>query len=292
MGMRVWKTLLMCSALAAPSPAVAATAPIGVVAAENFYGDVASQIGKGETSVASIMANPDQDPHLFEASPSTARLVAGAQVAIMSGADYDPWMRSLLSASSSKARVLEVAGLVGKRPGDNPHIWYDPATMATFADAYAQTLATIEPSHNDAFLQAAAAFRASLAPLERKITAMRAKYAGTPVAASEPVFGYMADRLGLSMREQRFQIAVMNNSEPSSSDVAAFEKDLRDRVVKVMIVNSQADDPAVRKLADLARSAHIPLTSVSELEPQGMTYQRWMLHQLDDLDRALTSDAR
>ena len=46
---------------------------IAVVAAENFYGDVAQQIGGDEVSVTSILSNPDQDPHLFETSPSAVR---------------------------------------------------------------------------------------------------------------------------------------------------------------------------------------------------------------------------
>ena len=46
---------------------------IGVVAAENFYGDVASQIGGDDVAVASIMSNPDQDPHLFETTPGVVK---------------------------------------------------------------------------------------------------------------------------------------------------------------------------------------------------------------------------
>ena len=58
---------------------------------------------------------------------------------------------------------------------------------------------------------------------------MKHAYAGTPVTATEPVFGYMAAALGLTMLNQRFQLAVMNDTEPSARDVAAFEHDLRDR---------------------------------------------------------------
>src|SRR5690349_22126856 len=92
--------ILTAAAVVAAAHAWAAE-PVRVVAAENFYGDVAKQIGGPNVRVTSILSNPDQDPHLFEASPSVARSLSGAKIVIYSGIDYDPWMEKLLSASKS-----------------------------------------------------------------------------------------------------------------------------------------------------------------------------------------------
>src|SRR5437764_546039 len=100
-----------------------AAQPVTIVAAENFYGDVARQIGGPNVKVTSILSNPDQDPHLFEASPSVARSLSGARIVIYNGIDYDPWMEKLLGAArSSDRQAIVVADLVGKKSGDNPHI--------------------------------------------------------------------------------------------------------------------------------------------------------------------------
>ena len=69
--------------------------PVKVVAAENFYGDLASQIGGANVAVTSILSSPDDDPHLFEASPETAKALGDAKVVIVNGVDYDPWMEKL-----------------------------------------------------------------------------------------------------------------------------------------------------------------------------------------------------
>src|ERR1700731_3818643 len=115
--------LLAAIALLLACPAAAQPAAINIVAAENFYGDVAQQIAGGNASVASILSNPDQDPHLFEVSPSVARLLSGAAIVVYNGVDYDPWMTKLLSVSRSPTRkVIVVANLVHKKPGDNPHL--------------------------------------------------------------------------------------------------------------------------------------------------------------------------
>jgi zinc/manganese transport system substrate-binding protein len=275
--------LLGFAGLAAAQPAVR------IVAAENFYGDIARQIAGPAADISSIMSNPDQDPHLFEASPSVAKALSGARIVIMNGADYDPWMEKLLaSAKSANRQTIVVADLVGKHPGDNPHLWYDTKTIAAAARAIANALASADPAHKDDYETHLHGVIDSLTPIDTKIAAMRTQFAGTPVTATEPVFGYMAAALGLTMRNERFQLAVMNDTEPSASDVAAFETDLRRHRVRVLLYNSQATDSAARRLLGIARKSGIPVVGVTETEPAGKTYQSWMNGQLDALNEALS----
>ncbi|WP_428490579.1 metal ABC transporter solute-binding protein, Zn/Mn family [Rhodopila sp.] len=269
------------------APALAA-APINIVAAENFYGDVAGQIGGPEVKVTSILTNPDQDPHLFEASPSVARDISAARVVIYSGIDYDPWMKKLLEAARSPNRTaIVVAELVGKKPGDNPHIWYDPVTMLALAKTLASDLGSADPTHKADYQQRLARFQQSVQPIQAKIAALRGRLAGTQVTATEPVFGYMFAALGMDVRNMAFQISVMNNTEPSASDVAAFESDLKTRQVKLLIYNSQASDPVAERMEKIAEASHVPVVGASETEPPGKTYQAWMLGELDAVDHAL-----
>ena len=270
----------------------AAAEPVSIVAAENFYGDVARQIGGSGVAVTGILSSPDQDPHLFEASPSTARQLAGAKLVIVSGAGYDPWMQTLLASSSVPGRKeIIVAALIGAKQGDNPHIWYDPTTIKALATRLSVDLSGLDPAHATDYQARAAAFTASLKPLDQKIATMKARYAGAPITASEPVFGSMAQALGLKMRNEKFQLAIQNDAEPSVSDVAAFEDDLRGHKVRVMIYNAQADEPAAQRLVKLAEHEKIPVVGVTETAPAEKTYQEWMLFQLDALDRALRGPA-
>ncbi len=276
-------------ALAAPA---GAQTRVAVVAAENFYGDLARQIGGDAVQVTSILTNPDQDPHLFEASASTARDLAGAQLVIVNGADYDPWMAKLLKANPApKRRVVEVAALVHKKAGDNPHLWYDPQTMPAVAKALAADLAALDPAHAADYHQRLVAFTASLKPLADKIAAMRKAYAGQPVTATEPVAGYLAAALGLTMRNARFQLAIMNDTEPKLSDIAAFEADLKGRKVRVLLYNSQTSGAVTQRLQTLAQDSKVPVVGVTETEPPGKTYQEWMMQQLIAVDQALSAPA-
>jgi zinc/manganese transport system substrate-binding protein len=270
----------------------AADGKINVVAAENFYGDVARQIGGDDVTVASIMSNPDQDPHLFETTSSTVRQIAAAQVVILNGADYDPWMDKLLKASPKSGRTaIVVADLVGKKAGDNPHLWYDPITMPAAAKALADAIAKADPAHKDGYAARLKTFLASLKLINEKITAIRGKFSGTAVTASEPVFGYMANALGLKMHNESFQLSIMNNTEPSAHDVAAFQDDLKNHKVRVMFYNKQASDKAVQSLVDIAHASKIPVVGVTETAPPGLSYQKWMMMQLNETEKALKASS-
>jgi zinc/manganese transport system substrate-binding protein len=271
-----------------PAAGLAADNSVKVVAAENFYGEVVQQIGGSNVEVVSVMNNPDQDPHLFETSPSIVRQIVDAQIVIFNGADYDPWMAKLLAAAPRPQRgVIVVADLVHKKPGDNPHLWYDPATMPAVAKALAAALAKADPPHAGDYQARLATFLASLKPIDEKIASIRKKFAGATVTASEPVFGYMAAALGLKMRNEKFQIAIMNDTEPSARDLAAFEQDLKQHKVRVMFFNKQTPKRIVQRLVDLARASKIPVVGVTETVPPGLKFQDWMLGELDETEKAL-----
>lgn len=263
--------------------------PLKAVAAENFYGGVVRQIGGDQVAVTNILNDPDQDPHLFEATPSVARALTQASLVVYNGAGYDSWLVKLLGGRSAARRVINVAELTGVEPGANPHIWYDPRTMMRLARELAASFQAGDPDHAGDYDRRLQEFSKDMQTLEKRIQAMHTRYHGTPVTATEPVFGYMAQALGLTMRNAGFQIAVMNGTEPSASQVAAFEDDLRNRKVNALIYNVQAVYGTTARLRELAAAMSIPVVGVTELQPQGKTYVEWMLGQLHALAQALGS---
>jgi zinc/manganese transport system substrate-binding protein len=295
LSLRRLSLLPLCAAifsagLGLTSVKAADAAGLRVVAAENFYGDLVQQLGGPDVKITSILSNPDQDPHLFEASPSTARALKNAQLVVYNGVDYDPWMTKLLSASPSAGRqVIVVADLVQAKTGDNPHLWYNLDNMSAAAKSIAAALTQLDATHAADYQSRLANFLNSLQPLSAKVTAMHSAYTGTPVTATEPVFGYMAAAIGLDMRNGRFQLSVMNDTEPSASDIAAFQDDLSQHRVHALIYNRQTSDDLSRHLLDIAKQGKVPVVGVSETEPADHTYQEWMMQQLTALDQALAS---
>jgi zinc/manganese transport system substrate-binding protein len=277
------------SAFAAASPASAADGTITIVAAQNFYGDIARRIGGDRVSVASIMSNPDQDPHLFETTPGVVRQIADARIVIVNGANYDLWMDKLIAAAPRPGRtIISAAQLVNAKAGDNPHLWYAPATMPAVARAIAAALTQADSAHAADYAARLARTLADLDRVAQRVAQIKAKHAGKPVTATEPVFGPMAAALDLAMRNQSFQLAMMNDTEPSARDVAAIEDDLKNGKVKVLIYNKQVSEKLTERMLAIAAKAKVPVVGVTETQPANVSFQDWMLGELDALDKALT----
>jgi zinc/manganese transport system substrate-binding protein len=289
------RSFFLAAAMLAAAPFLSsggalAAEKVNIVAAENFYGDLARQIGGDHVAVASILSNPDEDPHLFETSPSTARAVADARIVIYNGAGYDPWMEKLVSASPAHGRSAIVAAtLTGRKEGDNPHLWYDPATLPAVATALSGELAKRDPANAADYKANLAKFNASMAKINKEIADVRKAYGGTEVTATEPVFGYMAKALGFRMLNEKFQTAVMNDAEPTPGQVIAFEKSLKDGSAKVLFYNSQVTDQSTERLLRIAEENKVSVIGVTETMPGGENIQSWFGGQVEAIEKALAA---
>jgi zinc/manganese transport system substrate-binding protein len=254
--------------------------PLTIVAAENFYGGVAAQVAGSSAMVTSIMSNPNQDPHEFQTDADTAKAVANADIVIYSGIGYDSWMEKLISAQTKQRRVvIKVSDLIGAKAGDNPHIWYDPRTMPALVTKLASIL-----NKPDAVME----FSKSMKPLLEEIAKLQPKARGVKVAATEPVFGYMANALGFEMLNDGFQLAVMNDTDPSFEQTADFEKSLVSKTARILFCNSQVSNPATQRMQALAKGNGIPVVGVTETQPDdAKTYAQWMLSQLRSVEAFL-----
>ena len=263
---------------------------IQAVASTNVYGAVIQQIGGTHVAVFSILSNPNADPHSYETGTADAAAVARATLAVQNGLGYDSFIVNLENASPRHDRtVIDAGARLGYKTGDNPHIWYSPSTMPRVAALIAAALSRQDPADAAVFAANLRAFDASLKPWIDGIAALRKQYAGTPVAVTEPVFGYAAQALGLQiLTPSSFALAIMEGNDPSPQD-AQSEIDLftKNRV-KVFFYNQQAVAPITVRLLGLAHAHHIAVVGVYETKPAARTYQQWMLAELQAVRLALS----
>jgi zinc/manganese transport system substrate-binding protein len=285
---------LLASACSSAVGATHATAGVIVaVGAENEYANVIQQVGGKYVQATAIMSNPNTDPHTFEASASVARTVSEAQLVVQNGVGYDTFMNTIENAAPNSARkVIVVQNLLGL-PTDtpNPHLWYKPVTMPDVANAIASDLAALQPAHASYFKANAAAFIASLDAWNSAIAAFKAKYPNTPVATTEPVADYMLQAVGAdNLTPFAFQADIMNGTDPSAQDVAIERGLFTQHKVKVFLYNQQVTDTLTESLIALAHQNNIPVVGVYETMPvPGYDYQSWMLTEVQDLQKAVTS---
>lgn len=264
---------------------------LNIVAAENFYGETAELIGGSHVKVISIISNPNQDPHLFSASPSIARAITAADIIIYNGINYDPWIEKLLSVGQNKnVSILNIAELNHAKPGENPHLWYKPSVMPTYASALTALLKQKDPEHRNYYDQQLEKFKQSYQTVLNQISELHQKYANTPITATEPVFNYMAEAIGLRIHGQNFQMSIMNDIAPSATQVREFEDLLRNRKVNVLIYNKQVSNPVTERMQTIAKQMNIPIVGVSETQPEATHYIDWMKNELTTLEKALAQN--
>ena len=256
------------TAVRSPDPAVSRT--VAVVAGENVWGDVVRQIGGDHVRVTSIISDPNTDPHEYESSPANAAALAQADLVVENGFGYDDFMTKLLAASPRTGRVvLSVQRTLGVTdPDANPHVWYDVARLPAVASAVATRLARLGPADAAAFRAGARAFTASLAPLRAEIATIRARYAGTPIAYTERVPGYLTEAAGLRLGVPAgFPRAIEDGSDPTPADTAAFDRAVTTRAVKVLLYNGQVTDDRTTALKQLATASGVPVVGGTETLP-------------------------
>jgi zinc/manganese transport system substrate-binding protein len=280
-------TLAGCGSPRAPSvPGV-----VKVVAGENFWGNIAAQIGGRHAEVTSILSSPDADPHLYESSAANAIAVAEARLVIQNGAGYDDWLSQLLGVTRNQGRLVVSAQHVlgANGPDTNPHFWYDIPRVPQVARAIEAALARLDPQDAGAFAAGLAAFDVALGPVKAVIGQIRRRYPGAPVAYTERVPGYLLEAAGLTVETPPgFATAIENGNEPSPADSAAMDELITGHKIKVLLYNAQAVSAVTQHVRALARQARIPVVAVTEtMPPSARSYQAWQLAQARALLHAL-----
>ncbi len=267
---------------------------IQIVAAENFWGSLVSQIGGTHVQVTSIVSDPNADPHEYESNTTDARAVANADYVIENGVGYDSWMDNLLSAgANSNRKVLNVGVLVGKKEGDNPHLWYNPAYVNTAIAQMESDLIAIDPADTAYYQEQYATLQSNLAEYQGRITSIRQQYGGTQVASTESIFAYVATAAGLNLvSPPEFIDAVAEGNDPPASSIVEFQNQLKSGQIKVLVYNQQTVTPLTESIKKLAADQGIPGIGVTEtIQPPDATFQEWMNAELITLQNALNAKA-
>jgi zinc/manganese transport system substrate-binding protein len=264
-----------------------------VVAAENFWGSIAAQLGGTHAHVTKIISNPNTDPHDYEPTVQDARTVSTADLVVFNGVGYDPWMQRVLAASPSNRRVtLEVGQLVGVPLGGNPHRWYSPDDVQKVIDRTTADYKQLDPADSAYFDQQRQTFETvSLAKYKGLIAQIKSKYAGTAIGASESIIAPLAQALGLKMMTPAsFLGAISEGTDPTAADKATVDAQIKSKQIEIFIYNRQNSTPDVIALVNEARAQGIPVVTVTEtLEPATATFQDWQSAQLESIQQALST---
>ena len=260
----------------------------------DFYGEVAQAVVGKKGQVTSIINQPNVDPHDYDPTPKTAKIVAGSQLVIANGLGYDSWMNNLVKTNDSQARYLKVGEeVLAKKSGDNPHVWYDPQTMPKLARKIAKELGKKQPKNRAYFQKNAQKYIDSLQPMQDKVTSLKKVAEQTVnknVYVSEPVFDYAIKSMGFQVGDQEFENAVEKGTDPSPQIISAMQNKIKQGKIAFFVYNSQVSDKTVNNFVTLAKKNQVPVLKVTETLPAKKSYQEWMTGQYQQLLKILEQE--
>jgi len=265
---------------------------IQVVAAENFWGSLISQLGGTHVNVLSIVTDPNADPHEYESNTADAIAIAHARLVIVNGAGYDDWAQQLISAGNTPNQiVLNVQQLVNQTVGANPHFWYDPYYVNDTVNAMYKDLVSIDPTNTAYYTQQYVALKASLAVYNGRIDQIKQQYGGVKVACTESIFVYLANATGLDLvSPTAFMQAVSEGNDPPAQSIVQFNQLIQSGTVKLLVYNSQTVTPLTQSIETLANQTGIPVVPITEtVQPPTAMFQDWMNAQLIAIQNALST---
>lgn len=258
-----------------PTQATDSGTLIRVVAAEDVWGAVATQIGGTQVQVTDILGaapagSAGSGAQSFEPSAAQTRDIAGAQVFIINGAGLDPWADQAASAHPGIGRLdVNIGAQVGVTPGQDPYLWYDPQYVTAAAQQIEQDFARLRPAGAAYFGQQEQAFEQGAAPAAAALTALKRDYGGRPVGVCPGIAPSVATGLGL---------------DPITATTAGIAA----KSVKVLLCDTASGEPGEQALLQAAGAAAIPVVQLGDtLQPAGTSFQDWLTGQLDEIHQAL-----
>jgi zinc/manganese transport system substrate-binding protein len=288
-GLAVALVLAGCSPAPAPGDG-----RIHVVASTSVYGDIAKQIGGTLVDVTSIISNPSQDPHSYEADAQVQLALSKADVVLQNGGGYDDFVDTLLAGVNNHGGTLLNAATISgydQKPATgefNEHLWYDFPTMEKVANTLASTFSTLDPSGAAAFAANASTFTHALGVLQADEAAIKATSAGTGVAITEPVPLYLLDAAGLvNKTPAEFSRAVEAGTDVSPVVLKQTLALFTSHAVKLLAYNEQTSGPETQVVLAAAKKAGVAVVPVRETLPAGENYLSWMTGTLSEMKAAL-----
>jgi len=271
-------TLALAGCAAAP-----AQEPSGVpvVASTSVYGDLVATVGGDRVSVTSLIDGPNQDPHSFEASARDQLAVSRAELILLNGGGYDPFMDGLVSASGTDAVVLDAFELSGLGP--NEHVWYDLTAMSALTGTIADALADLDPEGADAYAANAATLQQALDELAAGIPDV-----GGDAALTEPVPEYLLARFGLvNVSPPAFTEAIEEGDDVPPAALQQLLDLVADGGVALLAYNAQTASSETERVRVAAEAAGVPVVDFTELLPEGQSYLAWMTANVEAITAAV-----
>ena len=224
-----------------------------VVASFSILGDLVREVA-GDAVALETLVGPEGDAHGFEPRPADARRIAQADLIVVNGLHFEPWMDRLLRAGKPAGRVVVASeGVVPLTlEGDtDPHAWQSLANGRRYVENLRVALGGLRPGLAETVNSRAQAYDARLAALDRSVRDQLAAIAPERrrVVTSHDAFGYFAKAYGVEFLAAQ---GWSTEREATAAQVARLVRQLKAQQVHAVFLENMSNPRLIRRLAQEA----------------------------------------
>jgi zinc/manganese transport system substrate-binding protein len=254
----------MLSAVALPATA----ADLKVVASFSIIGDFAQNVG-GDRIELTTLVGPNGDAHVYEPKPTDAVAMAGADVVLVNGLQFEGFLQRLVDASATKASIVELtkgvetikmqeehhegedaaSGEAHHHHGDiDPHAFQSVANAEIYVKNIADAFCAADAGGCQTYQANAMAYTTKLKALDEEVKAAVASIPADKrtIITSHDAFGYFAHQYGVAFLAPE---GISTEAEASAADVAALIRQVRDDKASAIFVENVTNPRLVEQIA-------------------------------------------
>jgi zinc/manganese transport system substrate-binding protein len=301
--------------------------PLKVIASFSIIADLAKNVGGDRVEITTLVG-PDGDAHVYDPRPADAAAVAGADVVLVNGLQFEGFLQRLVEASGTKAPVVELTKgsevlknteeehnhdhdeeAEGAEKADashdhdahghaghydhgefDPHAWQSVPNAEVYIMNIAEALCAADAEGCDTFEKNSETYGSELRKLDEEI---KASIGAIPenkrtIIVSHDAFGYFAHEYGLTFLAPE---GVSTESEASAADVAALISQVREDKASAIFVENITNPRLIEQIAsetDIKVGGTLYSDALSDASGPASTYINMMKHNAEAIKAAVS----
>jgi zinc transport system substrate-binding protein len=250
----------------------------------------------GESVDVEVLVGSGQSPATYEPTPQQMSHLAGCDVYFRIGVPFEKHLLKKLSGIMKDLNVINSVEGIEFRPMENdidhgdhhhgatdPHVWMDPQLAKIIAENIFKEFKTIDPIHENIYLENLKKLQNDLDKLDKKITEILAPYKGNSFIVFHPILGYFADRYGLK------QVAVeTDGKEPGARQLVTLINMAKEEKVKTIFVQPQFSTKSAKRIVEAIDDDEAIDGKVEFIDPLLYDY----INNMEDIARKLAEGFR
>ncbi len=271
---------------------------LNVIATASMISDMVEKIAGGNVELECIVPIGG-DPHIYEATPQDARIIANADLIFRNGLTFEGWLNELIENAGSKATLVTVTedikpieSLIYQNATD-PHAWMDANNGLKYITTIKNALIEVDPDHEAIYQSNYEQYYEEIEKLDQYIMNQVQKIPEERriLITSHDAFQYYGRRYGVRLESV---LGTSTDADIQTSDIIRLNRVIRENGVPAVFIESTINPKILQQLASdnhIKIGGKLYADSIGDKDSPANSYVNMLRHNTDVIVMALSATA-